>query len=136
MSEIAPDVVDKLPPQGGLEVKYPLGVAVEDGNELTPTQVKDEPTVVWEPKQEAPLYTLLMVDPDAPTRSDPKYREILHWAVVNIPGNQVNQGQTLAEYIGSGPPKGTGKHRYIFLLYSQQKKIDEPEIKIDRRLVN
>lgn len=125
MSDIVPDVVDKLPPQGGLEVKYPVGVAVANGNELTPTQVKDEPTVVWEPKQETPLYTLLMVDPDAPTRSDPKYREILHWAVVNIPGNQISQGQTLAEYIGSGPPEGTGLHRYIFLVYSQSKKIEE-----------
>ncbi|KAH8417560.1 hypothetical protein KR222_001886, partial [Zaprionus bogoriensis] len=132
MSEIAPDVVDKLPPQGKLQVKYPVGVAVEDGNELTPTQVKDEPTVSWESAEGSTLYTLLMVDPDAPTRSDPKYREILHWAVVNIPGNQVNEGQTLVEYIGSGPPEGTGLHRYIFLLYAQTQKVEDAT-RIDKR---
>lgn len=33
-------------------------------------------------------YSLLMVDPDAPSPDDPKMREWLHWIVVNIPGKQ------------------------------------------------
>lgn len=28
--------------------------------------------------------------------------------VVNIPGNDVSKGDTLSEYIGAGPPEGTG----------------------------
>lgn len=54
-------------------------------------------------------------DPDAPSRVDPKWREWRHWLVGNIPGFDVSKGETLSEYIGSGPPKDTGLHRYIFL---------------------
>jgi phosphatidylethanolamine-binding protein (PEBP) family uncharacterized protein len=36
-------------------------------------------------------------------------REFRHWLVGNIPGDKVNQGETLTEYVGSGPPKDTGK---------------------------
>jgi phosphatidylethanolamine-binding protein (PEBP) family uncharacterized protein len=31
-------------------------------------------------------YTLLMVDPDAPSPDNPAMREWLHWIVANIPG--------------------------------------------------
>ncbi|XP_030558708.1 protein D3 [Drosophila novamexicana] len=134
MNAIVPDVLDEAPPKDKLKVSYAGEVAVQEGNELTPTQVKDEPLVTWEAAEgdEATLHTLLMVDPDAPSRAEPKFREILHWAVVNIPGNQLGAGQTLAEYVGSGPPKGTGLHRYIFLLYRQGERIDE-SLHIDRR---
>lgn len=46
-----------------------------------------------------------MTDPDAPSRKEPKFREWHHWLVVNIPGNDITKGDTLSEYIGSGPPK-------------------------------
>ncbi len=48
-------------------------------------------------------------DPDAPSRKEPTYREWHHWLVGNIPGADVNKGETLSEYVGSGPPQGTGK---------------------------
>lgn len=64
-----------------------------------------------------------MVDPDAPSRETPTAREICHWLVINIPGNKVADGQTIAEYIGSGPPEGSGLHRYIFLIFKQADKI-------------
>ncbi|XP_064550377.1 protein D3 [Drosophila montana] len=136
MNALVPDVVDEAPPQDKLKVNYAGQLAVQEGNELTPTQVKDEPLVTWNSEEEegddSALHTLLMVDPDAPSRAEPKFREILHWAVVNIPGNQLNEGQTLVEYVGSGPPQGTGLHRYIFLLYRQSQRIEE-SLHIDRR---
>jgi phosphatidylethanolamine-binding protein len=98
-------------------VKYPDGEV--DGHVFTPTQVKDVPEVTWDAESDA-FYTVIMTDPDAPTRSDPKYREFRHWTVINIPGCDVSAGAHVAEYVGSGPPKGTGLHRYIFLLYKQQ----------------
>ena len=55
------------------------------------------------------------VDPDAPSRKEPKYREWRHWVVVNIPGGDVSKGEVCAEYVGAGPPKGTGLHRYVIL---------------------
>ena len=54
-------------------------------------------------------------DPDAPSRKEPKYREWRHWVVVNIPGGDVSKGEVCAEYVGAGPPKGTGLHRYVIL---------------------
>ncbi|EDV94650.1 protein D2 [Drosophila grimshawi] len=132
MNDLVPDVVDEAPPKNKLHVTYPPEIVVREGNELTPRQVKDQPQVNWENDAPTALHTLLMVDPDAPSRADPKFREILHWAVINIPGIQLSQGQELAEYIGSGPPEGTGLHRYIFLLYRQSHKIDDPQ-HIDKR---
>lgn len=61
-----------------------------------------------------------MVDPDAPSRNNPKIREVKHWFVGNIKGNNVDKGDHITEYFGSGPPKGTGLHRYIFLLFKQE----------------
>ena len=58
---------------------------------------------------------MLRADPDAPSRKDPKYREWRHWVVVNIPGGDVSKGEVCAEYVGAGPPKGTGLHRYVIL---------------------
>lgn len=54
-----------------------------------------------------------------------------HWLVGNIPGNDVSKGETLSEYVGSGPPEGTGLHRYVFLIYKQNGKLtfDEPRLK-------
>jgi phosphatidylethanolamine-binding protein (PEBP) family uncharacterized protein len=46
-----------------------------------------------------------------------------HWVVVNIPGSDVSKGDVLSTYIGAGPPKGTGLHRYVFLVYEQSAKI-------------
>lgn len=115
--QVVPDVID-VAPAGCLKIKYPSGVEVDYGKELTPTQVQSLPS--FEYKDTAPLYTLAMVDPDAPSRQDPKMREILHYLVTNIPGNSIEKGDTLAEYVGSGAPQGTGLHRYVFLLYEQR----------------
>lgn len=41
------------------QVSYPSGVSVDFGNELTPTQVKDEPSVNW-PTDSNAFYTLCM----------------------------------------------------------------------------
>lgn len=68
-----------------------------------------------------------MTDPDAPTRQEPKFREVRHWLVANIPGDNISAGETIFEFIGSGPPQGSGLHRYVFLIYKQNGKIDVSE---------
>ena len=50
-----------------------------------------------------------VVDPDAPSRANPKAGEWHHWLVVNIPGGDVSKGEEKTQYFGSGPPKGTGR---------------------------
>ncbi|XP_018356916.1 PREDICTED: protein D2-like isoform X2 [Trachymyrmex septentrionalis] len=118
--KVIPDVVETVP-ASVLKVTYD-GNIVEIGKELTPTQVKLQPNVEWEPEPNT-FYTLCMTDPDAPSRKDPKNREWHHWLVGNIPGSEVNKGKVLSEYVGSGPPKDSGLHRYVFLLYKQPKEL-------------
>lgn len=79
-------------------------------------------------------------DPDPPTKNLPFLGHILHWMVVNVPGNDTNDGETLVEYIKPNPPPRqfqnhsfnaasfneffvssivTGLHRFVFLMYEQ-----------------
>ncbi|KAI6215385.1 hypothetical protein M3Y94_00379500 [Aphelenchoides besseyi] len=122
---VVPDVIQSAPPKVA-KVTFDSGVEANLGNVLTPTQVQNPPTVSWEAENDA-LYTLIKTDPDAPSRKDPKFAEWHHWLVVNIPGSQVEKGETLSEFIGAGPPENTGLHRYVFLVYKQQKKLSDSE---------
>lgn len=56
-------------------------------------------------------------DPDIPVRG--YNREFQHWLVGNIPEDKVAKGEVLTEYFGPAPPKDSGTHRYVFLLYKQ-----------------
>lgn len=73
---IIPDVIT-IAPNEPLEIVYSGGVKVEIAKELTPTQVKDKPNVKWAAKDEI-YYTLAMIDPDAPSREKPTFREWHH----------------------------------------------------------
>jgi len=116
--QIVSDVITTAP-ASTICIKYPSGVEVKLGNVLTPTQVKDVPSNISWPIEANSLYTLVFSDPDAPSRKNPIRREFLHWLVVNIPGTDISKGETFTEYIGSGPPEGTGLHRYVFLVFKQ-----------------
>ncbi|KAJ8934941.1 hypothetical protein NQ314_013100 [Rhamnusium bicolor] len=124
---IVPDTVDQAP-SAKIDVIYPGDLSVEVGGELTPTQVKDEPNLKWD-ADPGKYYVLSMVDPDAPSRENPTNREMKHWLVVNIKGGDLSTGEVIAEYRGSGPPKDSGLHRYIFLVFEQKAKqiFDEPK---------
>uniref|UniRef100_V5H100 OV-16 antigen n=2 Tax=Anoplophora glabripennis TaxID=217634 RepID=V5H100_ANOGL len=133
---IVPDTVDEAP-SAKITITYPGGVEVEFGGELTPTQVKDEPEVKWDANPEK-YYLLSMVDPDAPSRMDPKFREINHWLVGNIKGTNVTTGEVIMPYTGSKPGNGSGLHRYIFLIFEQKGKLtfdelDDPDARTNRR---
>ncbi|KAK2148225.1 hypothetical protein LSH36_508g00002 [Paralvinella palmiformis] len=120
---VVPDVIDTVPNKM-LTVKYGID-EIKPGVVRTPTQVKNQPIVEWEAESGA-FYSLIMNDPDAPSRKNPKFGEWHHWLVTNIPGNSVSSGDVMSEYVGAGPPNGTGLHRYVFLLFKQQGKQDFP----------
>ncbi|XP_075984222.1 protein D3-like [Anticarsia gemmatalis] len=127
-NEIVTDVIP-VAPDAVANVLYPSGVEVNEGNVLTPTQVKDRPTVTWEADPDA-YYTVAMVDPDVPSRVNRSQGEWQHWIVGNFPGNGEDCGETLSEYVGAGPPAGSGFHRYVFLVYEQPCLLtfDEPRL--------
>ncbi|XP_048657554.1 phosphatidylethanolamine-binding protein 4 isoform X7 [Marmota marmota marmota] len=70
-------------------------------------------------------YTLMMVDPDAPSRSEPTKRYWRHWLVTDIKGNDIKkgniQGQVLTPYKPPSPPANSGFHRYQLLVYLQER---------------
>ena len=63
------------------------------------------------------LYTIMMVDPDAPSMNDNKYKYWLHLLIVN-------NNDIIMPYHPPDPPSGSGKHRYYILVFEQCKKID------------
>ncbi|XP_025425179.1 protein D3-like [Sipha flava] len=129
--EIVPDVIP-IAPEIMLQVEFPSGVKAELGNELTPTQVKDQPTIRWDADPDS-FYTLCMTDPDCPSRTESQAREFHHWLVGNIPGSDISHGETLTAFVGSGPPLSTGIHRYTILVYKQPSKLMFNEERINNR---
>ncbi|KAJ8263416.1 hypothetical protein COCON_G00158730 [Conger conger] len=131
--DLALGEVDEKPAHP-LVVKYGSLEIDELGKVLTPTQVQNPPTAIeWDGCDSSKLYTLAMTDPDAPSRKDPKFREWHHFLLVNMKGNDISSGCVMSDYVGSGPPKGTGLHRYVWLVYEQPGKISCTEAVLTNR---
>lgn len=129
--QVVTEVIDSVP-ESVATIRYGPDLVVNLGNELTPTQVQNQPDlIVWKTEPNV-LYTVLMTDPDIPSRVDHSFGEVLHWLVVNVPGTALSKGETFAEYIGSGPPEGSGLHRYVFLVFKQQEKLTLNRLKADK----
>jgi len=124
---IVSDLIDVAPTEI-LKVQYTGGLNVNLGNELTPTQVKDAPSVAWTADPTA-LYTLSEADLDAPSRANFSRSPIIHWLVVNIPGSNLAGGEVLMPYAPAKPPTGMGLHRYVFLLIKQAGRLDTAALK-------
>ncbi|XP_059892149.1 39S ribosomal protein L38, mitochondrial [Gadus macrocephalus] len=97
---------------------------VHYGNCLTPTNASLAPQVGFE-AEEGSLWTLLLTCPDEHLLDNEA--EYVHWLVGNIPGDQVQLGQELCGYLPPFPAKGTGFHRYVFVLFQQQGLVDFSE---------
>ncbi|XP_055551533.1 protein D3-like [Wyeomyia smithii] len=134
-NEIVPDVVEEAP-DCWLRVAFKSGREAEGGNRLTPTQTRSIPSLTFNSNNRS-FYTLILTDPDAPSRDDPKHREFVHWIVGNIQGNDMDHAETIVEYLGAAPPRGTGLHRYVFLLYEHQNRLNfTNEVKLSNRCRN
>ncbi|CAN8015745.1 unnamed protein product, partial [Ixodes persulcatus] len=137
--KVVPDVIREVP-QGVVNVNYGNGTAaVCMGNTISPQIASNKPTVSFEAQDARPPYTLMMVDPDAPSRSKPIYRSWLHWVVVNAPSSDgFGEGEEAVRYNGPAPPKGSGPHRYVFLVVAQNgKNISKSDVSYsDRRSFN
>ncbi|XP_053210815.1 protein D3-like [Panonychus citri] len=111
-----------------IPLKYPNSDKVTCGAYLTKKATMKEPQVTFDPVgkkkgADKKLFTFMMVDPDAPTPRNATSRSILHWLVVNIKGNNMKTGTTLAKYLPPAPTPNKGAHRYVFLIYRQPKEV-------------
>jgi len=96
------------------------GVKITPGSEVTPKQVTALPRLEW-PHTSSDLFTVIVIDPDVPSRKTPLYdTPHNHAAYVNVPGNNISAGESNLPYFGPAPPQGTGLHRYLWLIYKQE----------------
>uniref|UniRef100_A0A3B3VN06 Phosphatidylethanolamine-binding protein 4-like n=1 Tax=Poecilia latipinna TaxID=48699 RepID=A0A3B3VN06_9TELE len=114
---------------GGLEVIYPeldidKCLMIPKNNKLREkiSTVWKAPQIYFSGAEKKKMYVLVMVDPDAPRRSQHSayWR---HWLLVNIEGYSLAEGKmhgmTLGDYNPPTPPQKTGFHRYQFMLFEQ-----------------
>ncbi|CAL9731611.1 carboxypeptidase Y inhibitor [Monosporozyma unispora] len=132
IQDIFPKVSDPthLSLSGSLTIEYPhSNLKVEQGNTLSTKLTQEPPKVTYNANTGAPLnldktYTLVMTDPDAPSRQDHKWSEYCHFVETGIKfhhkeGGLITNGHKVLKYMGPGPPKGTGPHRYVFVLFEE-----------------
>ncbi|KAK2885088.1 39S ribosomal protein L38, mitochondrial [Channa argus] len=86
------------------------------GNHLTPTQAASPPQISFD-AEEGSLWTILLTCPDEHLLDNEA--EYIHLLVGNIPGGAVEAGEELCHYLPPFPAKGTGFHRYIYVLFKQ-----------------
>ncbi|XP_072159239.1 protein D1 [Bemisia tabaci] len=115
---IVPDIVE-YPPKHELKIKYVYGYKANFGNNIDPNDLEGRPFWVRFPRGVNDYFTLLMIDPDQPSRSEPKESEWVHWLVNNMDGISVYSGDTIVKYLTPKPENGTGPHRFIFFIFKQ-----------------
>lgn len=121
-SEIVPNILPVVPPSI-TKMAWAGSMRVHElGTVLTPASVRERPRLNYNVHANR-LYTVSLVDPDAPSRDEPIFGQWVHWLVVNVPGRDIARGDTLVEYIGAAPPAGSGRHRYVLAVYEQSHKI-------------
>ncbi|XP_076890573.1 protein HEADING DATE 3A-like [Bidens hawaiensis] len=111
------DVIDSFTKSINLTVSY-TDREVSNGCMLKPSQVLNQPRVDIGGDDLRAFHTLVMVDPDAPSPSDPNLKEYLHWLVTDIPATTgARFGQEVVCY--ESPRPSTGIHRMVFVLFRQ-----------------
>ncbi len=67
-------------------------------------------------------WTMILTSPDSHLVENEK--EYLLWMIGNIPGQDVEHGDVLCDYLQPFPAKGTGFHRQVFILFKQDGKLN------------
>eukprot|EP00051_Salpingoeca_urceolata_P031883 m.13367 g.13367 ORF g.13367 m.13367 type:complete len:217 (+) comp4540_c0_seq1:63-713(+) len=117
--QVVPLVYSAAPPEL-LTVAHPCGFSPGMAATVTPTQVLERPTALsWPGLDPKSFYTVMLVDPDAPSKADPKFKCWLHFLYVNAFGAQLEAGIETAAFVPSAPGSGSGLHRYTWLVFEQ-----------------
>nr|QLM02186.1 flowering locus T 1C_2 [Miltoniopsis roezlii] len=118
LGQVVGDVLDPFIRSAMLRVMYD-NKEITNGTRLKQSAVVNPPTVEIGGGDELTLYTLVMVDPDAPSPTNPVNREYLHWLVTDIPGPMdASFGNEVVHY--EGPRPQAGIHRIAFVLFRQE----------------
>ncbi|KAF3325217.1 hypothetical protein FCM35_KLT10288 [Carex littledalei] len=117
LAHVIRDVLDPFRQTFSFRVFYTNRLML-NGTELRPSAVVNRPRIEIGGTDLRVFYTLVLVDPDAPSPSNPYLREYFHWMVTDIPGGtDVSYGRELILY--ERPDPRSGIHRMVFVLYRQ-----------------
>ncbi|KAM3360420.1 protein FLOWERING LOCUS T [Capsicum galapagoense] len=117
LARVIGDVLDPFTRSINLRVAY-NNREIRNGCDLRPSKVINQPKVEVGGDDFRTFYILVMVDPDAPTPSNPYHKEYLHWLVTDIPATTgVTFGNELVSYECPRPTMGI--HRLVFILFRQ-----------------
>ncbi|XP_075081993.1 protein FLOWERING LOCUS T 1-like [Nicotiana tabacum] len=127
LGRVIGDVLDPFTKSIDLRVVYSSRQVI-NGCDFRPSQVIHQPRIDIGGADNCTFYTLVMVDPDAPTPTNPNMREYLHWShlfvstlLTDIPAAiGVSFGNEVVSYESRGSPRPTiGIHRFVFVLFLQ-----------------
>jgi len=143
-AKIVPDVLGSFQPSAILSIILPSG-PVSLGAEVPLSETVEPPSIAIAAapsdddigsdglvKNET-RYTLAMFDPDAPSAAQPTSSQFRHWVITGLtptgdPTAPALQPTPAANaYRPPGPPKGSGIHRYTFVLFREPPNFSLPE---------
>lgn len=88
------------------------------------TQAQKELFLNWR-FQPGHYQAVAMYDLTAPSVENKSESPFLHYFVVNVPGMDLDKGDTLMPYMPPHPPSGSGFHWYVIDIYSQYGKVHD-----------
>ncbi|ORY67021.1 phosphatidylethanolamine-binding protein, partial [Pseudomassariella vexata] len=117
---------------------------VQEGQLFGAKITSTKPTLALEPAKYQSVadykgqYLILMVDPDAPTPSNPTRRFFLHWLATSMTQNTtasspqtgralINSTPAQVPYRGPAPPSTSSAHRYILYAFAQPENFAIPD---------
>lgn len=132
-------VIDDFVPKYYLHADWPDHQHANLGNTLDPGELKAQPAVkLYSDSPHANhddlTYIVTITDPDAPSHDDPEWSEFCHFIATNMPAPRPLPDQRMGpsdhttasragltdimSYKPPAPPAKTGKHRYVFLVFT------------------
>ena len=128
-NEVIGDVLDDFEPTYFLNLDFPKHhESVLLGNDIPVSAVQKRPVYTFHSltidadTSKNSTFTLVLTDPDAKSRDNPKWSEMCHWILTNLttpipePASLLKVEGELKGYKPPGPPAKTGAHRYVFVL--------------------
>ncbi|CAL9115877.1 unnamed protein product [Musa acuminata var. zebrina] len=118
LGQVVGDVLDPFTRSAAMRVMY-NSKEIRNGTGLRHSAVVNKPRVEIEGHDRRQLYTLVMVDADAPSPNSPTDREYLHWLVTDIPETlDASYGNEIVSY--ESPHPTAGIHRIVLVLFRQE----------------
>ena len=124
-----------------IEYNKPAYLLASNNMVLEPRKVKHRPKfLVHSQNKHNKYFSMCMVDPDAPSRTQPTNAQWMHWCVINIPNvngeGDAAKGDEVMAYVPAAPPKDTGLHRYIFVVFAHDHRLQVDESSSSSGTVN